>query len=182
MRYNLIFSEFSDSTCVRLSLNSGYDAVDVPSGLHDLLTLIFWIFDCRITYRFWCIQWLRDITATSREFLSGDSRETRNLQESTHSCATKSWKLHWNVWELSRASAVEITWISPISQQAACCLGRFANLSVYYTPLNHVTLVKHFYANSVSSKCQKFRPLPKFLYQSVTSLCVVTYCITIATR
>jgi hypothetical protein len=62
-------------------------------------------------------QWLRGITATSRECLPGDSRETTNFRQGAYLCETKSWKLCWNAWEPHRACAVEITRTSPMSQQ-----------------------------------------------------------------
>jgi hypothetical protein len=53
-----------------------------------------------------------------REYLSGDSSETRNVRQSAQLCATKSSKLYCNAWEPHRASGVHITRTSPISQQA----------------------------------------------------------------
>jgi hypothetical protein len=64
------------------------------------------------------INYLRGIAATSRQCLSGESSATRNCKQNSHLCATKSWKLCWKAWEPHRASAVEITQASPISQQA----------------------------------------------------------------
>jgi hypothetical protein len=63
-------------------------------------------------------QCLVGITATRRQCLTGVSSETRNFRQSTHLCARENWKLCWNSWEPHRASGVEITWKSSISQQA----------------------------------------------------------------
>jgi hypothetical protein len=71
--------------------------------------------------KLWCISadhWLRGINVTNRESQSEDSSETRHFRQNVHLCVTRSWKLCWNAWEPHRASAVEITWTSPISPQA----------------------------------------------------------------
>jgi hypothetical protein len=63
------------------------------TGLHDLLTSILWIYMAAGTPKdfgvFSAITDLRGIRATSREYLSGDSNETRNFRQSAHFCAPK---------------------------------------------------------------------------------------------
>jgi hypothetical protein len=56
MGHHLIFFEFSDSTWTRLSVNGGWDAESLLTGLHDHLTLILLIFGCGVTYRLVSIQ------------------------------------------------------------------------------------------------------------------------------
>jgi hypothetical protein len=94
-------------------------AVNWPARSPDLNPLDFWLWGHLKTLVYSApINDLRGITATSTGCLSGDSSETRNFRQSAHFCAMKSWKLCWNAWEPCRASAVEITRKSPISQQA----------------------------------------------------------------
>jgi hypothetical protein len=75
-------------------VNSGQDTDTQSTGLHNLLTLILWIFGCGETPEdfgvFSTDQWLRGITATGRKCLSGDSNKTRSFWKSGHLCAMKS--------------------------------------------------------------------------------------------
>jgi hypothetical protein len=74
----LIVSALSDNTWTRLSLNSGQDAEAQSAGLHNPLTLIIWIRVCEASKGlgvFSSDQWLRHITAMSRECLSGDFQQ-----------------------------------------------------------------------------------------------------------
>jgi hypothetical protein len=110
-----------------------------PAQSPDINLLDFWLWRrLKTLVNSVPINDLRGIRPTRRQCLLENSSETRNFRQSTHLCATRSWKLCWNAWEPHRASDVEITWTSAISQQTLISGRRdiFIHLSEYYTPFN----------------------------------------------
>jgi hypothetical protein len=92
MGHHISFFTLSESTWTSLSVHSEPDAEAQPTGLHDLMTLILWVLAVGTLKDFGAFsadQWLRNITSTSMECLSGDSRETSNFRQSAHLCVRR---------------------------------------------------------------------------------------------
>jgi hypothetical protein len=88
--------------------------VNWPARSPDLNPLDFWLRGHLKTLMYSAS--ISDLEVWQQRVENG-CQETTNFWQSAHLCA-KSRKLWWNAWESYRASAVEITRTSPISQQA----------------------------------------------------------------